>query len=294
MSVKVLKFVSGVPKELSPNTDEIAALSFKFGGDSGTVLTKQLVDTLIGGGDSSLLHNHDTEYYTKQQVDQKDTDGIEAATLYTDEKISEVMGGLSPETLDTIKELADAMLGEQGTTLDFANQITAINSRISDIENDTSTADALDAEIARALAAELLKLDNVVQFVAGESILSGEMVCLKNDQGVMKAYKASSAAADNLDPNDNSLWEAIGCAQNSCNAGETLTAKTGHEITPVFESAPSSSDIGKSVFLSSSGKVSVYTAPSQPSSCIVHLGRMVSSTSFWLTCPQLRGVNGDA
>ena len=67
--IKVLKFVNGIPKEINPEVDSLIAKSFKVGGAAGTELTKQLLDTLLGGGDAGTLHNHDTQYYTKAAVD---------------------------------------------------------------------------------------------------------------------------------------------------------------------------------------------------------------------------------
>ena len=77
--IKVLKFVNGIPKEMNPNADSLSALSIHLGtAGSKTELTKALLDTLLGGGDASSLHNHDTQYYTKSEVDGL-VDGKDAA-----------------------------------------------------------------------------------------------------------------------------------------------------------------------------------------------------------------------
>jgi len=66
--IKVLKFVSGVPREINPALDDIVAKTFVVGGTSGTILTKAILDTLSQGtGDASTLHNHDTLYWRKSE-----------------------------------------------------------------------------------------------------------------------------------------------------------------------------------------------------------------------------------
>lgn len=54
--------------DLSLNTLVVGTL--KVGGSSGTDLTKVILDSLISGSaDASALHNHNTQYYTKAEVD---------------------------------------------------------------------------------------------------------------------------------------------------------------------------------------------------------------------------------
>ena len=59
-------------------------------------------------GKAASSHNHNDLYYTESEVDSKLSGAEQNAKQYTDNKVSALVNG-APETLDTLKELAEAM-----------------------------------------------------------------------------------------------------------------------------------------------------------------------------------------
>ena len=96
------------------------------------------------------------------------------------------------------------------------------------------------------------------------------------------------------DFNDNGRWEVYGMAVNSAvSEGESVKIKKIGRLACSFVTQPTSSMIGRTVYLSTNkGKAIIGEAPSGSLSAIVSLGRLVSLTEIEFRAPTLRGVNG--
>ena len=96
------------------------------------------------------------------------------------------------------------------------------------------------------------------------------------------------------DFNDNGRWEVYGMAVNAAESeGDDVKVKKIGRLACSFVAVPTSSMIGKTVYLSTNkGKAVVGDAPQGSLSAIVALGRLVSATEIEFRFPVLRGVNG--
>jgi hypothetical protein len=147
-----------------------------------------------------------------------------------------------------------------------------------------------DAAVAPVIAAAYLET-----FTSGEVFALHDLLVVRRDgSNNPRVYKASSAAADNADFNDNGRWEVIGYALAASTAsGQSISVQKAGKLTLTFETTPVAADIGKTVFLSTTqGQAVVGIAPTASGSGIVALGRLVSATQIEFHFCQLRGVNG--
>jgi cell division septum initiation protein DivIVA len=127
MSDKVIKLQGGIPKNTSkPHYD------------------KDEVDALISQVDTDSV--------------QGDVDTLSAANDYTDTKISELIGGAPASTLDTIKEIADALQNEQSATGSIlatqSSQQTQINNNATNISNEITNRQNADSTLQSNIDAE--------------------------------------------------------------------------------------------------------------------------------------------
>lgn len=87
-----------------------------------------------------------------------DASTLASAQVYTDQKVADLVNS-APEVLDTLKELSDALGGDENFAATVAGQIGAVDDRVDQEILDRQSADnalqsAIDDEETRALAAE--------------------------------------------------------------------------------------------------------------------------------------------
>ena len=114
-------------------------------------------------GDYALReHNHNDAYYTKQEVTDLINEisvsgdaGIEAAKKYTDDAITALIGNATPDSLDTLKELADAL----GNDPNFST--TVVNSIAGKADKDHTHPDVTITNSGFMSSADKIKLDGI-------------------------------------------------------------------------------------------------------------------------------------
>ena len=114
-------------------------------------------------GDYALReHNHNDSYYTKQEV--LDMIGgisaggsvdLAAAKKYTDDAITALIGNATPDSLDTLKELADAL----GNDPNFST--TVVNNIASKADKDHTHSNATTTDSGFMSSADKIKLDGI-------------------------------------------------------------------------------------------------------------------------------------
>lgn len=114
-------------------------------------------------GDYALReHNHNDTYYTKQEIidiigeisSTGDT-GLVAAKKYTDDAITALVGNATPESLDTLKELADAL----GNDPNFST--TVISNIATKADRDHTHPDVSITSSGFMSSADKVKLDGI-------------------------------------------------------------------------------------------------------------------------------------
>ena len=107
-------------------------------------------------------HNHNDAYYTKQEVTDLINEvsvsgnaGIEAAKKYTDDAITSLVGNATPESLDTLKELADALGNDPNFSTTVANSIAG------KADKDHTHTDATITNSGFMSSADKIKLDGI-------------------------------------------------------------------------------------------------------------------------------------
>ena len=107
-------------------------------------------------------HNHNDAYYTKQEVTDLINEvsvsgnaGIEAAKKYTDDAITSLVGNATPESLDTLKELADALGNDPNFSTTVANSIAG------KADKDHTHTDATITNSGFMSSSDKIKLDGI-------------------------------------------------------------------------------------------------------------------------------------
>ena len=107
-------------------------------------------------------HNHNDAYYTKQEVTNLINEvsvsgnaGIEAAKKYTDDAITSLVGNATPESLDTLKELADALGNDPNFSTTVANSIAG------KADKDHTHSNATITDSGFMSSADKIKLDGI-------------------------------------------------------------------------------------------------------------------------------------
>ena len=107
-------------------------------------------------------HTHNDLYYTKTAIDDMITSvesggsaSLEASKQYTDEAISSIIGSATPESLDTLKELAGAL----GNDPNFST--TILNKIGEKADKDHTHSDATTAKSGFMSSADKTKLDGI-------------------------------------------------------------------------------------------------------------------------------------
>jgi hypothetical protein len=135
----------------------------------------------------------EAEVNAKSYADTQNAAKLVEAKAYTDTKISELIGGAPASTLDTIKEIADALQSEQTATGSILSQLSTLSSDVADVE-------AYAQDIASDLAAEITNRQSAVnsldQKVDGNyDILSGDIELLRSDVDATQALISQEAGA---------------------------------------------------------------------------------------------------
>ena len=114
-------------------------------------------------GDYALReHNHNDSYYTKQEVidmiggiSAGGSVDLAAAKKYTDDAITALIGNATPDSLDTLKELADAL----GNDPNFST--TIVNNIASKADKDHTHSNATTTDSGFMSSADKIKLDGI-------------------------------------------------------------------------------------------------------------------------------------
>ena len=107
-------------------------------------------------------HNHNDLYYTKAVLDEMLAEierggsaSLEASKQYTDEAISSIIGSATPESLDTLKELADALGNDPNFSTTVANSIAG------KADKDHTHTDATITNSGFMSSSDKIKLDGI-------------------------------------------------------------------------------------------------------------------------------------
>ena len=246
--IKVIKFVNGVPKEMNPNTDSLMALSFKVGGVNGTELTKQILDTIIGGGDAGGLHHHDGRYYTKEQVDAAISAAVQSTNDASEIAYSNSTSGMSATTVQgaideldgEVDELKVRVTDAEGRIDDLESGLSSeqsaresadaglqsqIDSLSSQLSSEQSSRQSADSQLSSQISSEEAARQ------AADSALSGRLDVLESDS-VTKTYVDTQDAAKLAEAKsytDQKVAELVDSAPEALNTLRELAEALGSD-----------------------------------------------------------------
>lgn len=125
---------------------------------------------------------------TSTQVSSKVAEALSTAKLYTDQKVSDLVGG-APEALDTLKELADALDNDANVASNIAKKIGALSNSLTDEVNTRKTS---DDEITANVKTQVDKLQ------ASDTTLSNRLDAeIQNrETGDIEGYNRSTGYTD--------------------------------------------------------------------------------------------------
>lgn len=109
------------------------------------------------------------EFSARMYADSQDATKLAEAMAYTDSKITEVMGGVAPQTLDTIKEIADALQSEQSATGAILGQLSTHSSEISSLQSGLNLEVSSRENADVALSNRIAPIENIFEF--GKSVI---------------------------------------------------------------------------------------------------------------------------
>ena len=125
-------------------------------------LEKALEDKQNAGDYAFREHNHNDSYYTKQEVidmigeiSATGSADLVAAKKYTDDAITALIGNATPDSLDTLKELANAL----GNDPNFSTTVT--NSIASKADKNHTHPDVTTTNSGFMSSADKIKLDGI-------------------------------------------------------------------------------------------------------------------------------------
>ena len=125
---------------------------------------------------------------TSTQVSAKVAESLSTAKLYTDQKISDLIGG-APEALDTLKELADALGNDASVAANIAKKIGELSNNLT---NEANTRKTSDDEIYANIKTQVDKLQ------ASDAALSDRLDAeIQNrETGDIEGYNKSTGYTD--------------------------------------------------------------------------------------------------
>lgn len=128
-----------------------------------------------------------------------DASTLASANSYADQKIADLVNS-APAVLDTLKELSDAIGGDQNFAATVAGQIGEVASDLAAEEARATAAESalaadIAAEEARAQAAEALKLNKAGGTMTGELVMDNSDFKVKNPSGQVVAHIDASESS---------------------------------------------------------------------------------------------------
>jgi len=147
--------------------------------------------------DSTLQDNIDAEEAARIAGDAAT---LASANSYTDSQVAALVNS-APEVLDTLKELSDALGGDENFAVTVSGQIGTVQSNLDAEEARALAAEAVltaavSAEESARIAADALKVDKAGDTITGEMVFDNADLKVKNPSGqVVAHFDASESSA---------------------------------------------------------------------------------------------------
>jgi len=162
------------------------------------------------------------------EVDGKVATSKTASDAYTDAAIASLING-SPATLDTLKEIADALAAGSDVATALASSIAGVSSRVTVLEDQN-----LDSRLTTAQSAA-----DAAQGTADSAVTAAAAAQSTADQAVLDAA-AAQADADAAQSTANSAVSAAATAQ----AGADASLKISSNLSDLADAATSRTNLG--------------------------------------------------
>ena len=237
----VISDVTGLQDALDTLTS--AAAAAQAGADASLKSASNLSDLASA---SSARTNLGVD--SSDEVDGKISTSKSASDAYTDAAIAALING-SPATLDTLKEIADALAAGEDVATALTNSIAAVSSRVDTLEGQNldsrlttaqSAADAAqgtaDSAVTAAAAAQSTADSAVTAAAAAQS--AADAAQSTADSAVTAAATAQSAADASLKIASN-LSDLADAATSRGNLGVDSSAEVDSKVSSAVSSAQS-------------------------------------------------------
>jgi len=217
----VISDVTGLQDALDTLTS--AASAAQAGADASLKSASNLSDLAnVSSARSNLSVDSSAE------VDGKISTSKSASDAYTDAAIAALING-SPATLDTLKEIADALANGEDVATALASSIAGVSSRVTTLENQN-----LDSRITTAQSAA-----DAAQSTADSAVTAAAAAQGTADQAVLDAAAAQSAA-NNAQSTADSAVSAAATAQSGADA----SVKKSANLSDLADAATSRTNLG--------------------------------------------------
>jgi len=181
------------------------------------------------------------------EVDSKISTSKSASDAYTDAAISALING-SPDTLDTLKEIADALKNDEDVATALANTVAGVSSRVTTLENQN-----LDSRLSTAEGdIDTLQTDVVAAQSAANAAQS-------TADSAVTAAAAAQSAADAAQSTADSAVSAAATAQ----AGADASVKKAANLSDLADAAASRANLGVDSSAEVDSKVSTAVSSAQ-------------------------------
>ena len=236
----VISDVTGLQDALDTLTS--AAAAAQAGADASLKSASNLSDL---GSASTARANLGVD--SSAEVDGKISTSKTASDAYTDAAIAALING-SPATLDTLKEIADALAAGEDVATALTNSIAAVSSRVDTLEGQN-----LDNRITTAQSAA-----EGAQSTADSAVTAAAAAQSTADSAVSAASTAQSAA-DAAQSTADSAVTAAAAAQSGADASLKIAANLGD----LADAASSRSNLGVDSSAEVDSKVSTAVSSAQ-------------------------------
>ena len=162
------------------------------------------------------------------EVDGKISTSKSASDAYTDSAIAALING-SPATLDTLKEIADALAAGEDVATALATSIAGVSSRVSTLEDQN-----LDSRVSTAQSAA-----DAAQSTA-DSAASAASAAQSTADSAVSAASTAQSAADAAQSTADSAVSAAATAQSGADA----SAKKAANLSDLADAATSRGNLG--------------------------------------------------